>query len=78
MTDSCDPLNPELTSCAPTNVATALALEFPDWSGHRAAPPSVTAEEMHRYNESLLRFATAVPGFEERRLAAKVRVEFVL
>jgi hypothetical protein len=38
----------------------------------------VRAEDMQRYNESLLPFATAVPGFDERRLAAKVRVEFVL
>jgi len=78
MNNSCVSSSPESGSWHEKSATTALALEFPDWSGHRSAPPAVSAEEMQRYNESLLPFATAVPGFDERRLAAKVGVEFVL
>jgi len=78
MNDSCVPTPPEPCSSRERRAISALALEFPDWSEHRAAPPSVSAEQMQRYNQSLLAFATAVPGFDERRLAMKVSVEFVL
>lgn len=53
-------------------------LEFPDWSGQLRPAPTATMEDMHRLSLSLMKQRTLPPDFDERRLKAKVAVEFHL
>lgn len=53
-------------------------LEFPDWSGAVSEPRRLPWEAMYRRSWEALPAELVKPGFEERRLAAKCRVEFVL
>ncbi|MBI5774470.1 MAG: hypothetical protein HZA89_12090 [Verrucomicrobia bacterium] len=62
----------------PAAGASALELEFPDWSGQVRPPSTATADEMHRLSEALLPRLVQQPDFDERRLKAKVSAEFSL
>ncbi len=53
-------------------------LEFPDWSGHLRPAPTATMEDIHRLSLSLMNKRTLPADFDERRLKAKVAVEFHL
>lgn len=53
-------------------------LDFPDWSGARIEPPRVALEEVYGRSLEAMEQERRVPGFEQRRLATKCRVEFVL
>ena len=53
-------------------------LEFPDWSGAVSEPRRLPWEVVYQRSLAALPFELAKPGFEERRLASKCRVEFVL
>lgn len=54
------------------------ALEFPVAPGFVSTPPRVEPAAMFRRCEEMLRWRTSRPGFEQRRLAGKCNVEFVL
>lgn len=56
----------------------APELEFPDWSGQRRGPTTVSMDDMLRYSESMLPHLRSLPGWRERRLAGHCHVEFNL
>lgn len=69
---------PSPRSAAESPDSGAGMLEFPDWSGAVSEPRRLPSDAVYRRSLAALPFELAKPGFEERRLATKCRVEFVL
>jgi hypothetical protein len=59
-------------------IDTALDLEFPIAPDFLSLPPQLRPEVMLRRLEETMPWRSTRPGEEQRRLAAKVDVEFVL
>ena len=69
---------PSRRSAAEPAPADSSALEFPDWSAAVSEPRRLPWDALYQRSLEALPFELAKPGFEERRLATKCRVEFVL
>jgi hypothetical protein len=53
-------------------------LVFPDWSAMPVDPPRLSLEQAYQRCLEAMRHESLQPGFEERRLALKVREPFRL
>ena len=73
-----EPLQPSAAIVSDPSQRQTPDLEFPDWSAAVSEPRRLPWDAIYRRSWEALPFERAKPGFEERRLASKCHVEFVL
>lgn len=77
MNESSKPAGTEALTAA-ISERSGVDLEFPDWRGMQPAPATLSMEELLRYCETTFPHLRSFPGWQERRLAGRCRVEFTL
>ena len=78
MSKSSEPAFPEAPNAPAQPAASAVGLEFPDWSGQIERRGHLTMEEMLRYCEANLPHLRSFPGRKQRRLTERCLREFNL